>query len=72
MAGDTGAHGSEYESGVVDIPISTNIVGGAHHTTIDIATSRRLQTDQKATKVIMINNRIPATISYRLHTSISF
>ena len=50
---------------------TTNIVGSAHHTTI--AMSRQLQTTQKTiSKAIIINHRIPATISYRLHTSISF
>ena len=48
---------------------TTNIVGSAHHTTI--AMSRQLQTTQKTiSKAIIINHRIPATISYRLHTSI--
>ena len=42
---------------------TTNIVGSAHHTTI--AMSRQLQTTQKTiSKVIIINHRIPAAISY--------
>jgi len=46
---------------------TTNIVGSAHHTTI--AMSRQLQTTQKTiSQVILINHRIPAAISYRLHT----
>ena len=58
--------------GVVDLmhqPLILLVVRAhPHHTTI--AMNRLLQTTQKAiAKVIIINHRIPATISYRLQTS---